>query len=164
MERGLEDYTEGRLKPGKYDRRHRILIRGVELQALKLLAMPESFGLESRIRRYEGKRPIGLYRWDWECLLDAWSLEWADRPQHRRLRRRDIDALKSLYERLRKEYDSVYGEATPSIKTVLSPEWQMGSMRRRTLRRMGVGDRGSQRLCDPTVNRQPQRKVRGRIG
>jgi hypothetical protein len=32
------------VKPGKYDRRHRILISGVELQALKLLAMPESFG------------------------------------------------------------------------------------------------------------------------
>jgi hypothetical protein len=62
---GLEDYTEGRVKPGKYDRRHRILISGVELQALKLLAMPESFGLEGRIQRYEGKRPIGLWSACW---------------------------------------------------------------------------------------------------
>ena len=102
------------MKPGKYDRRHRILISGVELQALKLLAMPESFGLEGRIQRYEGKRPIGLYRWDLECLLDTLSLEWADRPSGSRLRRRDIDALKSLHDRLQKEYDAVYGEVIPS--------------------------------------------------
>jgi len=37
------------MKPGKYDRRHRILISGVELQALKSLAMPESFGFHQRI-------------------------------------------------------------------------------------------------------------------
>ena len=71
------------MKPGKYDRRHWILISGVELQALKSLAMPESFGLEGRIQRYQGKRPIGLYRWDWECWLDTLSLEWADRPSIR---------------------------------------------------------------------------------
>jgi hypothetical protein len=53
------------MKPGKYDRRHRTLINGVELQALKSLAMPESFALEGRIQRYNGKRPIGLYRWGW---------------------------------------------------------------------------------------------------
>ena len=39
------------MKPGKCDRRHRILMSGVELQALKLLAMPESFGSEGRIQR-----------------------------------------------------------------------------------------------------------------
>jgi hypothetical protein len=87
---------------------------------LKLLAMPESFGLEGRIERYEGKRPIGLYRWDLKCLLDTLSLELSDRPQHPRLRGRDIDALKSLHDRLRKEYDAVYGEV--NLKTVWSPE------------------------------------------
>ena len=102
------------MKPGKYDRRHRILISGVELQALKSLAMPESFGLEGRIQRYQGKRPIGLYRWDWECWLDTLSLEWADRPQHPRLNRRDTEALKSLHDRWRKEYDAAYGE--PSLQ------------------------------------------------
>lgn len=106
-----EDYTECRVKPGKYDRRHRILISGVELQELKLLALPESFGLERRLHRYEGKRPIRLYRWDLECLLETLSLEMEDRPQHPRLRRKDIDALKSLHDRLRKEYDSAYGQA-----------------------------------------------------
>ena len=101
------------MKPGKYDRRHRILISGVELQALKLLAMPESFGLEGRIEGYAGKRPIGLYRWDLECLLDTLLLELTDRPQYRGLRRRDLNALKSLHDRLRKEYDAAYGKAIP---------------------------------------------------
>jgi hypothetical protein len=89
------------------------MISGVELRELKLLPLPESFGLERRLQRYEGKRPIGLYRWDLECLLETLSLEVADRPQHPRLRRRDIDALKSLHDRLRKEYDSGYGRAVP---------------------------------------------------
>jgi hypothetical protein len=101
------------VKPGKYDRRHQIIISGVELRELKLLPLPESFGLERRLQRYEGKRPIGLYRWDLECLLETLLLEVADRPQHPRRRRRDIDALKSLHDRLRKEYDSAYGRAVP---------------------------------------------------
>jgi hypothetical protein len=78
---------------------------------LKLLALPESFGLEGRLQRYEGKRPIGLYRWDLECLLATLSLEMEARPQHPRLRSKAIDGLKSLHDRLQKEYDSVYGQA-----------------------------------------------------
>jgi hypothetical protein len=97
------------MKPGKYDRKHRVLITGAELRELKLLDLPESFGLERRLQRYEGNRPIGLYRWDFEYLLDALSLEMEDRPQLGRLRRRNIDALRSLHDRLRKEYDSAYG-------------------------------------------------------
>jgi len=31
--------------------------------------MSESFGLDTRIENYQGKRPIGLYSWDFECLL-----------------------------------------------------------------------------------------------
>jgi hypothetical protein len=101
------------VKPGKYDRRHRILISGEELRELKLLPLPESFGLEGRLQRYGGKRPIGLYRWDLECLLESLSLEMTDQPQHPRLRKKDIAALKSLHDRLRKEYDTVYGRAVP---------------------------------------------------
>ena len=58
-----------------------------ELRELKSLALPESFGLERRVQRYEGKRPIGLYRWDLECLLDTLSLELEDRFPYPRLRR-----------------------------------------------------------------------------
>ena len=102
------------MKPGKYDRRHHVLIRGAELRELKELSLPESFGLERRVERYQGKRPLGFYRWDLECLLDTLSLEMTDRPLHPRLRRRDLAALQSLYGRLRKEYDLAYGPSRPS--------------------------------------------------
>jgi hypothetical protein len=101
------------VKPGKYDRRHHVLISGDELRELKLLALPESFGLEGRLQRYEGKRPIGLYRWDLECLLETLSLEMTDRPLHPRLRKKDIGVLRSLHDRLRRKYDAAYGGAAP---------------------------------------------------
>ena len=91
-----------------------MLIKGAELRVLKELSLPESFGLERRVERYQGKRPIGLYRWDLECLLDTLSLEMTDRSLHPRLRKRDLAALQSLYGRLRKEYDSAYGPSQPS--------------------------------------------------
>ena len=81
---------------------------GTELKALKDVDLPESEGLNCRIERYEGKRPIGLWRWDLECLLDTLSMileEPADRqsPPINKL------ALKTLHNRLRQEYDSSYG-------------------------------------------------------
>ena len=91
-----------------------MLIKGAELRELKELSLPESFGLERRVERYHGKRPIVLYRWDLECLLDTLSLEMTDRPLHPKLRRRDLAALESLYDRLRKEYDVAYGPSRPS--------------------------------------------------
>jgi hypothetical protein len=91
-----------------------VLIKGAELRELKELSLPESFGLERRVERYQGKRPIGLYRWDLECLLDTLSLEMTDRPLHPKLRRRDLAALQALYDRLRKEYDLAYGPSRPS--------------------------------------------------
>jgi hypothetical protein len=81
---------------------------------LKELSLPESLGLERRVEQYQGKRPIGLYRWDLECLLDTLSLEMTDRPWHLRPRKRDVAPLQSLYERLRKEYDVAYGPSRPS--------------------------------------------------
>ena len=31
--------------------------------------MAEAFGLDRRIENYQGKRPIGLFSWDFDCLL-----------------------------------------------------------------------------------------------
>jgi len=90
------------------------VIKDAELRVLKELSLPESFGLERRVERYQGKRPISLYRWDLECLLDTLSLEMTDRPLHSRPRRTDLAAQQSLYDRLRKEYDTAYGPSRPS--------------------------------------------------
>lgn len=53
-----------------------MFITGVELDELQkhTWCMAEAFGLDSRIEKYKGKRPIGLYRWDMECLIDAVSI------------------------------------------------------------------------------------------
>ena len=59
------------IKPGSNDKKVALLIAGEELTALKHLTwlMSESFGLDARTENCHGKRPIGLYSWDFECLL-----------------------------------------------------------------------------------------------
>ena len=58
------------MKPGSGDKQYRILITGRELEELKKFtwSMAEAFGLDRRIEKYQGKRPIGFYRWDLDCL------------------------------------------------------------------------------------------------
>jgi hypothetical protein len=68
-----------RMRLGKYDRKHHLLITGAELRELKELDLAESFGRDRRIERYEGKRPLGLYRWDLECLVESLSMVWDGR-------------------------------------------------------------------------------------
>jgi hypothetical protein len=92
----------------------KVLIKDAELRVLKELSLHEWFGLERGVERYQGKRPMSLYHWDLECLLETLSLEMTDRPWHPRPRKRDLAALQSLYGRLRKEYDVAYGPSRPS--------------------------------------------------
>ena len=58
------------MKPGPGDVKLAILITGDELHELKrfTIDMVEAFGLDRRIEAYSGKRPIGFYRWDLDCL------------------------------------------------------------------------------------------------
>ena len=75
------------MKPGPKDTLYRVLITGRELEELKKYTwqMAEAFGLDRRIELYQGKRPITLYAWDLECLVDvmtdalATSTEYPDR-------------------------------------------------------------------------------------
>src|ERR1700732_542096 len=98
------------MRPGKYDRKLEFLIQGAELRELKELDLPESFGLDRRIEHYQGKRPLGLYRWDdLDGLLAALSLE-LDRPDDYYSRRANKRAIKKLLDRLKAEYDSAYGK------------------------------------------------------
>ena len=61
------------VKPGSKDHKASILITGMELDEPQRFVwmMAESFGLDRRIANYQGVRPIGLYRWDIECLVDV---------------------------------------------------------------------------------------------
>ena len=63
-----------RALPG--DHRHRLLISGDELRELKRHtgSMAEAFGVDRKIEGYKGTRPITLYRWDLDCLMDVIDL------------------------------------------------------------------------------------------
>ena len=97
------------MKPGKNDRKHQLLITGAELRELHRLDMPESLGLDRRIERYQGKRPIGLYRWDLDCLLATLSLVVDGRDPF--VSPKGRVTLKRLHDRLRAMYDAAYGAA-----------------------------------------------------
>ena len=95
------------MKPGKNDRKHQVLITGAELRELQQLDMPESLGLNRRIERYQGTRPIGVYRWDLECLLATSSLVVDGRDPF--VSRKGLVTLKALHDRLQAVYDAAYG-------------------------------------------------------
>ena len=95
------------MKPGKNDRKHRVLITGAELRELQRLDMPESLGLDRRIARYQGTRRIGLYRWDLDCLLATLSLVVEGRDPF--VSPKGMVPLKTLHDRLQVVYDAAYG-------------------------------------------------------
>jgi len=113
------------VRPGRHDRKHRIRIEGLQLEELKrhALDLPQSFGLDRKIERYQGKRLLGLYRWDLEYLISVLHMALRDPGEYdsqalprsaRRLRRRVTQenarfiACKQLFERLVQEYRTVY--------------------------------------------------------
>jgi len=105
------------MKPLPGDHRHRLRITGDELRALKRHtgAMAEAFGLDRKIENYKGSRPITLYRWDLDCLMDVIDFALRDERDYPDRSAPGYLALKRLGERLHQEYDAVYGhEKTPS--------------------------------------------------
>ena len=98
------------MKPGRRDIPHKVLITGDELRELKRHtgSMAEAFGLDRKIEAYKGSRPITLYRWDLECLMDVIDCELASPREYPDKTTPEYLALKSLGERLREEYDRHY--------------------------------------------------------
>src|SRR4051795_7598226 len=99
------------MKPGRKDIRHKVLITGDELRELKRHtgSMAEAFGLDRKIEAYQGTRPITLYRWDLEGLMDTIESELGDPREHPDRAAPEYLALKRLGERRREEYDRHYG-------------------------------------------------------
>src|SRR5438309_7671060 len=93
---------ETRLRLGR-----KVLISGDELRELKRHtgAMAEAFGLDRKIENYKGTRPITLYRWDLDCLMDVIDFALRDGRDYPDRSAPGYLALKSLGERLRREYD-----------------------------------------------------------
>ena len=72
--------------------------------------MCEAFGLDRKIEKCQGTRPVTLYRWDLDCLLDVIALALQDRREYPDRSSAGYHALKALGERLRAEYEAVYGD------------------------------------------------------
>lgn len=91
------------MKIGKYDRKVNILITGLELEELQRFTwmMAESFGLDRRLGNYQGRRPIGLYRWDIECLVDVINPTLEDQKYYPSKTSKGYLALAALRDRLK---------------------------------------------------------------
>ena len=90
------------MKPGSRDIKYSLLITGLELEELQrhTWQMAESFGLDSRIAAYQGKRPIGLWRWDLECLQDVIAMALQDPDEYPDHSTPGYVALRNLYARV----------------------------------------------------------------
>lgn len=98
------------MKPGPRDIKFEMLIAGKELAELKrhTWQMGEAYGLDSRIERYQGKRPIGLWRWDMECLFDVLDLVLHDPREYPSKDSRGYQILLRLRNRLLDRYRTTY--------------------------------------------------------
>ena len=80
----------------------------VELKRITWL-MSESFGLDARIENYQGKRPIGRYRWDFDCLLVVIDDALKDREIYADTSASGYRALAQLFSRLTGDYRKAFG-------------------------------------------------------
>jgi hypothetical protein len=90
------------MKPGPKDTPYRVLITGRELEELKKYTwqMAEAFGLDRRIEMYQGKRPITLYAWDLDCLVDVTADALAVSPEYPDRSGPGYETLQRLHDRL----------------------------------------------------------------
>ena len=98
------------MRLGPNDVKLTILIPGDELHELKrfTIDMAEAFGLDRRIEAYSGKRPIGFYRWDLDCLLAVMDLALKDQRAYPDKTSSAYAALKRLRDRLQEEYRTLW--------------------------------------------------------
>ena len=98
------------MKTGKRDTKVSIMITGRELKELQkyIWLMAESYGLDRRIENYRGKRSVGLYRWDMECLLDVLSIVLEDPQEGPPKGSMEHNVTQDLYQRLERIYNSTY--------------------------------------------------------
>jgi hypothetical protein len=98
------------VKPGSRDKKANILITGDELVELKRHAwlMTEAFGLDARIEKYQGKRPIGFYSWDLDCLICVLEDVLQNEQEYPDRSTTGYKALSQVLERLQNEYPNTH--------------------------------------------------------
>jgi len=106
------------VRPGSKDRKASILITDLELDELQRFVwmMAESFGLDRRIANYQGVRPIGLWRWDIECLVDVINSVLDDPKYYPTQDTPEHLAIKTLRDRLQAANDVLYAELRSSTR------------------------------------------------
>jgi hypothetical protein len=99
------------MKPGKRDIPVRIKISGRQLSELQRHTwhMIEAFGLDSKIDNYKGVRPMSLYSWDLDCILDVLSLVLDDENEYPDKEDKGYLMLHELYVELKKADKEVNG-------------------------------------------------------
>ena len=99
------------MKPGKNDIPINIKISGIQLTELQKHAwhMIEAFGLDTRIDVYKGIRPISLYSWDLDCILDVLSMVLDDEKEYPDKTDEGYIKLHELYTQLKSAYKDTYG-------------------------------------------------------
>lgn len=98
------------MKPGKRDIKTNLLIQGDELAALQDISycFTECFGLDTRIINYKGVRPLGLYSWDFECLIAGIESIFMDEKTKNALSPDTAKALTDLLTRIKAIDAAVY--------------------------------------------------------
>jgi hypothetical protein len=93
------------MKPCSKDIKLNILLTGKELTELQrhTYQMAEAFELDQRIDNYRRKRPIGLYSWDFDCLLAVIDGALEDEKDYPDKDAPGYKALMNLYLRLKDE-------------------------------------------------------------
>lgn len=104
------------VKPGSKDKQHKILITDQELVELKKFTglMCEAFGLDRKVEKYKGTKPIGFWRWDLDCLESITEYALEDDSEYPNKSSPEYDAMKSLYQRVKelrhRAYNDIGGE------------------------------------------------------
>ncbi len=70
--------------------------------------MAEAFGLDRKNANHKGTRPIFLWSWDLDCLLDVIPMLLNDPKGYPNKNSPAFRALESLRELLRREYQATY--------------------------------------------------------
>jgi hypothetical protein len=98
------------MKPRKNDIRTNFLIQGEELDALHdvCYVFSECFGLDARIYKYKGKRPLGLYQWDYECLISGLDYIVNNERGREGLSQNDLRLLRKILDRINIVYMQAY--------------------------------------------------------
>lgn len=92
------------MKPGSKDVKIFIQFSQLEFKFLQenSYQMVEAFGLDRRIERLKGKRPISFYSWDLDCLDSIFS-EIIEKSKNKR----EVELAKLIFQKIETGYKEI---------------------------------------------------------